>query len=90
MGGWPRRAEVRRAWVSHVSRPWMPAHVGRVCEDRVRVVGGGVVLRQAMMGLMRWRLMQRRRTTVLERGSMVMPIIRVRCLALLGRMRLLW
>lgn len=42
------------------------AHVSRVREYRMRVVSGGVVLRQAMMGLMGWWLMQGRRPPMLE------------------------
>jgi hypothetical protein len=82
-------AEVRRPWVPHVPGGWVPSQVGWVGENRMRMVGGGVMLRQAMVGLMGRRLVERGRPAMLKRAAMVVRIIWVRGLALLPRMRLL-
>ncbi len=63
--------------------------MGWVREDRVWMVGGAVVLRQAVVGLMGRRLMERGRPGMLKRGPVVVCIIWVRSLARLARMRLL-
>lgn len=75
--------------MTHVSCAGMSAHVARICEDRMRMMGLGIMLRQTVMGLVGGRFVQARRAGMLERGSMVMRFIGVRSLALLGRMRLL-
>ena len=75
--------------MTHVSCAGMPAHVARICEDRMRMMGLRIMLRQTMMGLMSGRLVQARRAGMLERSSVVVRFIGVRSLALLGRMRLL-
>lgn len=76
--------------MAHVPGAWVSSHVARVGEDWMGVMASGIMLRQAMVGLVARLLMQRRRTGVLERASVVMGIIWMRSLALLGRMRLLW
>lgn len=55
------------------------------------VVGGSVVLRHAVVGLMGRRLMEGGRAGMLKRGPVMVVggIISVRRLALLARMRLL-
>lgn len=82
-------AKVRRPRMPHVPGGWVPSQVGWVCEDWMRMVGGGVVLLQAVVGLMGRRLVEGGRPAMLKRGAMVMRIIWVRSLALLPRMRLL-
>lgn len=91
-------AVMRWPWmgrVAEMSRPRMAAQVRWVCENWVRVrvrvmlVSGRIVLWQAVVGLMGRRLMEGRRPGVLKRTAMVVRIIRMRSLALLGRMRLL-
>ncbi len=82
-------AEMGRAGMAHMSGAGVTAHVRRVSEHRMRVMGGGVVLRHAMVSLM-GRLMDRRRTGVLERGSVMVSVICMLGLALLARMRVLW
>lgn len=53
------------------------------------MVSGSVMLRQAVMGLMGRRLVERGRPAMLKRGAMVVRIIWVRSLGLFPRMRLL-
>jgi hypothetical protein len=53
------------------------------------MVSGGVMLRQAVVGLMGRRLVEGGRPGMLKRGPMVVGIIWVRSLGLLARMRLL-
>ena len=50
-------AKMRRARVPHVAGARVARQVCRVGEDGVRVVGGGIVLRHAVVGLMGRRLM---------------------------------
>ena len=76
--------------MAQVSCGRVAGKVGWVREDRVWVVGGRVMLRQAVVGLMRRRLVEGRRPGMLKRGAVVVGIICVRSLGLLGRMRLLW
>ena len=83
-------AKVRRPWVSHVPGRWVAGEVGWVSEDGVRVVSGGIMLWQAVVGLMRRRLVERGRPGMLKRGPVVVGIIWERSLGLLARMRLLW
>jgi hypothetical protein len=66
MGRGARGAKVRWSRMPHVSCPRMTAHVARVREDRVRMVACGVVLRQAVVGLMGWRLVEGRRAAMLK------------------------
>jgi hypothetical protein len=54
------------ARMPHVSCPRMAAHMARVREDRVGMVACRVVLWQAMVGLMGWRLVKGRRAAVLK------------------------
>ena len=75
--------------MAHVSCARMSAHVARICEDRKRMMGLGIMLGQAMMGLVSGRLVQAWQAGMLERRSVVVRFIGVRSLALLGRMRLL-
>ncbi len=84
-------AVMRRSRMPHVpGRGVVAGQVGWVCEDRMWVVSGGVVLRQAVVGLMGRRLVERGRPGMLKRGPVVVGIIWVRSLGLLARMRLLW
>lgn len=84
-----RSAKVRWSGMTHVSCARMSAHVARICEDRKRMMGLGIMLGQAMMGLVSGRLVQAWQAGMLERRSVVVRFIGVRSLALLGRMRLL-
>jgi hypothetical protein len=81
--------EMRRAGMSHVTRRRVSGQVRGIGEDRVRMVSGGVVLGQAVVGLMGRRLVERGRPAMLKRGPVVVRLISVRSLGLLGRMRLL-
>lgn len=84
-------AEMRRPRMPHVPGGRVSGQVGWVREDRMWVVvSGGVVLRQAVVGLMGRRLVKRGRPGMLKRGPVVVRIIWVRSLGLLARMRLLW
>jgi hypothetical protein len=82
-------AEVRLSRMPHVARRRVPGQVRGVGEDRVRVVGGGVVRLQAVVRWMGRRLVERGRPAMLKRGPMMVRIISVRSLGLLPRMRLL-
>jgi hypothetical protein len=82
-------AKVRRSRMSHVPGRRVPGQVRWVREDGMGVVSGGVMLRQAVVGLMGRRLVERGRPGMLKRGPMVVGIIWVRSLGLLARMRLL-
>ena len=66
MGRGPGGTIVWLSRMAHVSCPRMTTHVARVREDRVGMVACRVVLWQAMVGLMGWRLVKGRRAAVLK------------------------
>jgi hypothetical protein len=83
-------AEMRRSRMPHVPGRWVPGQMGRIGEDRMVMVGGSVMLRQAVVGWMGRLVVEGGRPGMMERSPMVMRIIWVRSLGLLPRMRLLW
>lgn len=91
-------AEVGWASVRHMAGSRVAAHLRCVHKDLVGMVGGRVVLGQAMvrvLGLMVmvWRLVKGRRPLVMERTPVLRVrerIIAVRRMAVVARMRVLW
>jgi len=89
-----RPAKVRRARVAQVTSARVAAHLGRVHQHLVGVMGGGMVVRQRMVRLVLvvlvWRFVEGRGPGVVERAPVVVRIISVGRRVLLARMRVLW
>ena len=75
MGRRPRRSEMRRTRMAHMTGGGMAAHLGRVHQALVGVVGGSMVMRQRVVRrvgmVLVGRLMETLRSRMVERTAVV-------------------